>query len=133
MSAPAGKTAFDDVDTSYNPRGIQHSVDGNGRLPFNPFYSTSPSASSHRATSTLRPDRPNLPSKPTIAPPLQLTFGVEIECYLLYRPGYYRNHKFTTTSILEEELLGYKSRPNLGVRHHITNLPQDHGIPTSKP
>lgn len=37
MSAPAGKTAFDDVDTSYNPRGIQHSIEGNGRTPFNPF------------------------------------------------------------------------------------------------
>lgn len=110
------KTAFEDVDILYNPQGLQHFIELDDRSLFHSFSPSSPSVPSHRATTALHTDPPDIPSKPTLAPPLQLTFGVEIGCYLLFRPDYYLTQNFMPF----EDLLVYKprSKPRRPPPHH---------------
>src|SRR6266536_252030 len=86
-----GSTLNFDVNTEYDPRRIVDSetTESSDSVPLsdpNVPAVNSPSPSSLRATSRTRPNRLTTKSQPMLRQPLQLTFGVEIECVVMFRP-----------------------------------------------
>jgi hypothetical protein len=88
-----------------------------------PPTSPLPSPSSARATTRVRENPPRLPSStPTLTQPLQLTFGVEIECILKYKKEWFDKHKDELPQpeipLGEAEIL-YRDPPRFQLQEHM--------------
>jgi hypothetical protein len=86
----------------------------------------SPTPSSEiRASNKIHDDKADAPySKPITSPPLQLTFGVEIECVLVYREEWVEKHK--TRRDFSEEPTMYQM-----IMEHVRHVLREASIPVT--